>query len=289
MRPMIAAGASRAGAGSAGLSVKLVGGQSAATDVWCSSPIKLLTPRPRGPSVWAYLSSFGGGMVAGDQTNLSVRVGAGARCYLTTQASTKIYRNPARRPCSHQMRSDLEDKSLLVLVPDPVQSFADSSYLQSQQFHLHAGAGLVLVDWFSSGRAARGERWIFHRLRSRNDVFIDGRQCLGDSTLLDRAHGPLAGAHRLGRFNCVAMISIIGGYLRDEAQSALARIGAQPVARNSRLVFSGSAITEGALVRVAGEEPEEVANLVYDTLGFVAQYLQDDPWIRKRQAPHVNN
>ncbi len=141
-------GAGRAGAGRAGLSVKVVAGQSAAIEAWSKNPIKLLTPRPRGPSVWAYISSFGGGMVAGDQTDITVRVGAGARCFLTTQASTKIYRNPARRPCNHDMRAHLEEKALLVLVPDPVQSFADSSYSQTQQFHLRAGAGLVLVDWF---------------------------------------------------------------------------------------------------------------------------------------------
>jgi urease accessory protein len=218
-----------------------------------------------------------------------LRVGAGACCFLTTQASTKIYRNPKRRPCSHDMRAHLGDKALLVLVPDPVQAFADSSYLQSQEFHLHSGAGLILVDWFCSGRAARGERWSFDRLQSRNDVFIDGRQCLLDSMVLDAAHGPLAGAHRLGRFNCVALISVMGAVLRNDAQSLLAGIADKLVSKHSPLIYSGSAIRGGVLVRVAGERPEEVARYVYQALGFVSPLLHDDPWIRKLQTLENTN
>src|SRR5260370_29621247 len=86
---------SRAGAGH--LEIKLVSGQSAVTSVQARSPLKFLIPRPRGDSVWAYMSSFGGGLVAGDETHVSVSLGAQSRCFLTTQASTKVYRNPKGR------------------------------------------------------------------------------------------------------------------------------------------------------------------------------------------------
>jgi len=53
---------------SAQLTVESVSGQSAVTSVFAQNPLKLLTPRSRGQSVWAYTSSFGGGFVAGDET-----------------------------------------------------------------------------------------------------------------------------------------------------------------------------------------------------------------------------
>ncbi len=227
------------------------------------------------------MSSFGGGLVAGDQTRLEVRIGAGARCFLTTQASTKIYRNPGRRPCRHELSVRMEDNALLVLAPDPVQSFADSTYIQSQQFHLDAGAGLVLLDWFCSGRAACGERWDFHRLQSRNDIFIDGNRCLLDSLLLEQGHGPLAGAHRLGRFNCVALVSIMGASLQKQGISLLEKLKNEPVGSKTSLIFAASAIRGGMVLRVAGERVEDVASFVYQTLGFVGSLLHDNPWIRK--------
>ncbi|HEX3718424.1 MAG TPA: urease accessory protein UreD [Verrucomicrobiae bacterium] len=269
--------------GNAGLSVNVVAGQSAITEAWCYNPIKILAPRPRGPSVWAYLSSFGGGFVAGDQTKLALRVGTGARCFLTTQASTKIYRNPANRSCSHELAAELEADSLLVVAPDPVQPFADSSYRQSQEFHLHSSAGLVLLDWFGSGRAARGERWNFRRLQSRNEVFIDGRRCIRDSILLDGAHGPIGGDHRLGRFNCLGMVLILGNALREQAQLLLKGVESEPVSKRSSLVFSASPVRGGAVLRIAGEQQEEVARYIYKSLGFVGGLLRDDPWVRKLQ------
>ncbi len=160
--------------GHAHLTVERVAGQSAVTSSWSSNPIKVLVPKPRGMSAWAYTSSFGGGMVGGDQTHLDIEVGALARCYMGTQASTKIYRNPRRAACSHFTRARLGSHSLLVFAPDPVQAFAGSTYAQRQEFHLEAGASLVLLDWFNSGRAARGERWAFSRFSSRNDVFLAG-------------------------------------------------------------------------------------------------------------------
>ncbi len=193
------------------LEVDLVAGCSAATSVCSTNPLKLLVPRPRGASVWAYLGSFGGGFVAGDETTLHVRLGAGARCFLSTQASTKIYRNPRQRPCGHTLRAELAAESLLVLAPDPIQSFAGSTYTQRQEFHLQSGAGLVLLDWFCSGRAACSERWQFTRLQSRNEIYVDGERLLVESMLLDQADGPLAGPHRMGRFNCVVAVIVITG------------------------------------------------------------------------------
>src|SRR5260221_8880792 len=131
-----------AGRGSAQLTVESISGQSAVTSAFARNPLKLLAPRSRGQSVWAYTSSFGGGFVAGDETRLELHIGKGARCFLGTQASTKIYRNPRRRACGHVTQATNEENSLLVFAPDPVQPFANSSYSQRQGFRLAAGAGL---------------------------------------------------------------------------------------------------------------------------------------------------
>src|ERR1051325_11366225 len=122
--------------GRAHLEVEMVFGESTATSSCATSPLKLLTPCSRGKSVWAYASNFGGGLVAGDETRLDLRIGPGARCFMGSQASTKIYRNPARLPCSHTTRATLGEGSLLVFAPDAVQAFAGSSYRQRQEFHL---------------------------------------------------------------------------------------------------------------------------------------------------------
>jgi urease accessory protein len=213
----------------AALEVESVFGESTITSAFASTPLKLLTPRSRGKSVWAYTSSFGGGFVAGDETRLDLRLGKDTRCFLGTQASTKVYRNPNRRACGHITSASVDENALLVFAPDPVQPFANSSYSQRQTFQLGAGAGLVLVDWFTSGRAARGERWAFDRFQSRNDVFLSGERIFMDSILLDSASEPITSPHRTGRFNCFALLLLIGEPVKQAAATLLETVSTRPV------------------------------------------------------------
>jgi urease accessory protein len=267
--------------GQAALGVSLVHGLSTATTAWARTPLKLLTPRSRGESVWACTSSFGGGMVAGDRTRLDVTIDAGARCFLGTQASTKIYRNPARLPCSHELNASIGEDALLILAPDPVQCFADSSYEQRQRFELHASASLLFIDWLSAGRTARGERWAFQRYLSRNEIVRDGRPVLIDASLLDAADGALDGKFRGGRFNCFATVALLGPKFEMRAKGILEWAAAQPVTPRADLIFAPSPLREGVLLRLAGVSVEEVGCAIHGQVGFVRELLADDPWERK--------
>lgn len=267
--------------GRATLEVGLVAGESAVTSVFATSPLKLLTPRSRGQSVWACTSSFGGGLVAGDETRLDLCLRARARCFLGTQASTKVYRNPSRRPCSHGTHATVEADAILVFAPDPVQAFADSRYTQRQEFHLASGAGLALVDWFTSGRAACGERWEFANFQSRNDVFVSGERAFVDSVRLSSEQGSLTSQHRAGRFNCFASLLLIGAPMQETAQQLLQDVAARPVERNAPFVCSASPIRDGALLRIAAENVEQVGRELHHHLKPLTALLGDDPWVRK--------
>jgi urease accessory protein len=271
----------RAGCGCASLEVELVCGKSTVTSSYASSPLKLLTPQARGQSVWAFTSSFGGGLVAGDETSLNLRLGANTRCFIGTQASTKIYRNPSLRPCGHITDATLAADSLLVFAPDPVQAFAQSSYTQRQEFRLAESANIVLLDWFSSGRLARGERWEFKDFRTRNEVWVADRMVFLDSLVLDPEDGPFVSQHRTGRFNCFAVLLVLGPMLRGLAKSLLADISERHVNRQSPLLMSASPVGEGALLRVAGTDVESVGRQLKRLLGALAEPLGDDPWARK--------
>lgn len=240
-----------------------------------------MTPRARGESVWAYTSSFGGGMVAGDRTRLEVKVDAGARCFLSTQASTKVYRNPDSLPCSHETVATISDDALLILAPDPVQCFAESSYEQRQYFTLTTCSNLVLIDWLSAGRTARGERWNFRHFFSRNEIVRDGKRLLIDALRLDREDGALDSKYRGGSFNSFATVVMLGPRLAEHARAVLDWCGAQSINAGASLVFASSPLHEGAILRFAGTSVEEVGKAIHARLGFVGELLEDDPWSRK--------
>lgn len=268
-------------AGRAQLTVQRVAGQSAITAAQSHSPMKLLTPRARGESVWTYTSSFGGGLVAGDQTQLDLELGAETKCFLGTQASTKVYRNPAAKLCTHTTMARVGAGSLLVFAPDPVQAFAESAYRQTQHFELQVGAGLVLLDWYTAGRTARGERWQFSRLESRNEVVLAGRRILWDAIRLDARSGFQGTAHQTGRYNCFATLFLVGDALALPAAAMLQATAATPVVKQATHLATASSVGGGVLLRLAGVEVETIGRILHQHLRFLGDVLGDDPWQRK--------
>jgi urease accessory protein len=290
--------------GRASLEVDRIFNESTVTGAYATSPMKLLTPRARGGCVCAYATNFGGGLVAGDQTRLEVRVGKQARCFLGTQASTKIYRNPHLLPCGHMTSATVEAGGLLVFAPTPVQPFADSSYTQRQEFRLGDGSAVVLLDWFTSGRPACGERWKFTHLSTRNEIWQNSapgdatgasQQSVGaspelplsneciffDSCCLDASEGPLDSAHRTGRFNCFATLVLVGALVQQAANRLLEEVRRAAVKRRSSFLLSASPLKSGAVLRVAGEQVSEVDRYLRKLLTPLAGLLGEDPWSRR--------
>src|SRR5689334_5875062 len=122
--------------------------RSTVTQAYAASPLRLLMPKNHGRAAWIYTSSFGGGLVDGDRVSLDIEVDAGAMAFVSTQASTKVYRSV--RGTNAELRARVGDDALLVLAPDPVVCFAASRYRQTQTFELAATASLVAVDWMTS-------------------------------------------------------------------------------------------------------------------------------------------
>jgi len=243
-----------------------------------TSPLRLLTPANHGDVAWVYTSTYGGGLVDGDAISLHVRVEQGAAAFLSTQASTKVYRSP--RGSEAEMRAEIERDGLLVAVPDPVVCFASSRYRQTQRVDLSEGAGLVLVDWVSSGRRTSGERWAFDEYVSRTVVRHRGRLVLHDAMVLRSSDGDLA--TRIGRFDVLALIVIAGEALQEDAAAIVSSVNEPPIVRRRDLIASAAPLGEsGCVVRVAGRSVEQVGRHLRQLLGFVPALLGDDPWSRK--------
>lgn len=267
--------------GYAALHVGRVHGASTVLASRSRTPVRMLTPKPRGQSVWACTSSLGGGLVAGDTVEIDLAIDPGAVCFLGTQSSTKIYRNPHGRPCAHELKASVGDGATLVLAPDPVQCFAGAAYEQRQIFHLDAGANLVVVDWISAGRLARGERWAFRRYASRNEIFLGGRPLVIDAVELEAASGPLTNRFRAGRFDCLATLILAGPALEAHGAASVQRVEALPVQPGAPLLVSASPLKPGAILRFAGGSVEAVGRVLAGHLAFVKGLLEDDPWSRK--------
>jgi len=169
----------------------------------------------------------------------------------------------------------------LFLLPDPVTCFRDAAYHQVQTFHLARGASAVLLDWYTSGRRARGEEWAFAKYYSANEVFVDGVRTARDVVLLDGAlHGgggdvgvDLRGrltpprrtlADRMRPYTCYATLLLYGPLVQGVVrvlEERMQKIRVFRVGEPLDVLWSMSGVhgdAGGRVVRVAGKETEEV-------------------------------
>jgi urease accessory protein len=256
---------------------------STVTRAYAESPLKWLTPATRGEAAWVFASSYGGGLVGGDHLGVEIDVGDGAAAFLSTQASTKVYRSPAG--ASTRLAARVASGGLLVSLPDPVVCFASSDYCQTQTLAIDASAGLVALDWMTSGRRGSGERWAFDAYASTTSLRVDGRLVLHDAVRLSAMDGELAS--RAGRIDVLVVVIIAGERLAAQAARLVATVSAMPVERRAPVVVSAAPLPglalapPGCVVRLAGEHVEDVRGVLRRLLDFVPGLLGDDPWARK--------
>jgi urease accessory protein len=166
-----------------------VRGRTEVTRAFAESPVRILTPRVSGTSAWAFLSTLGGGLLDGDALSLEVELAPNARAIVTTQASTKVYRNRTRARARTVAR--VSNNAQLAWLPDPLVCFEQASFDQSLSIALEPNASVVACESVHAGRIARGESWSLRALRTSLTVTRDGAPELHDATVLDPSHGAL--------------------------------------------------------------------------------------------------
>jgi urease accessory protein len=265
-------------AGSAYLTFTRSGSETVLTRAFAASPAKLIVSKGRGETCWVYAATLGGGLVGGDDIQIHANVMARARALLTTQASTKVYRSLRRS--TQSLSATVAAGALLAVVPDPVVCFAGADFTQSQRYDLHDEASLVLVDWFTSGRHATGERWAFARYESRFDIRRGARRVFLDGVVLEPGLDPVAA--RMGRFDVLGLAIVSGPLVTDAACDLVDRVSAVPVTRDAGLVVSAARLRDGgALVRIAGASVEHAGHTLRSHLAFLSPLVGDDLWSRK--------
>ncbi|KAL2114551.1 hypothetical protein VUR80DRAFT_4534 [Thermomyces stellatus] len=212
----------------------------------CQYPLKLISPKPaahhRSAILW--ILSYGGGLVGGDQVNLSIDVLPQAKISLVTQGHTKVFK--AREPevvTRQNFTVTVKDGGAICLLPDPVQPFKDSDYEQIQIFRAAETASVCLLDWVTQGRTARGENWDFISWKGRNELWLLGEGDGAKDRLILRDTVKLAGGdpflpglplkdmmHENGVFGTLILrgdqLSTLGDFFLVEFE-ALPRLGAR--------------------------------------------------------------
>lgn len=260
------------------------GQHSAIVRCAATSPMRLFMPRKKSPVPHVYTSSYGGGLLAGDQTELLVQLDDHSRCVLSSQASTKIYKNPRKLPCSQTMHATVGRKAMLVVAPEPITCFAESQYDQVQRFDIADEGNLVLIDWVTSGRYAVGERFLFTHYQSRQSIYYQDRLVIEDAVRLCPADGRLDSKFRMGHYNCAALMILMGEQFRELGGRLLEQEREQSLQRGGEVLTVAQPLPHeipGALVRVLSVETQDAKRHFEGLLQHIDPILGSYTWAGK--------
>lgn len=113
------------------------------------------------------------GLFAGDEIEVDVRVGPGARLLLTTPSASRAHAMPLGTAQVRQ-RFVVEPGAWLEVCPELFIPQAECRYQQRTEIEVAAGGELFFVETLSPGRVARGESFGFAGLKWALDVRHDG-------------------------------------------------------------------------------------------------------------------
>lgn len=211
-----------------------------------------------------HLHNLSGGVLGGDQLEMTIEVGEQACAQLTSTSATRIYRSRPHTPPARQTTTiKVRDGGLLEYLPDPLIPFAGSRYQQVTRIELGNDAGLFWWETVSPGRLARGELFAYDILHLDLDITTPDKPLAIERVRLEPALRPLTSLARLGSYRYFSSFYICRVGLPEATWSSLERSLselAQHLSQPGESVWGVSTLTaHGLIIRALSCHGRDIA------------------------------
>lgn len=132
---------------------------------------------------YTYLVNPTGGLVSGDRIEIEIALDEHAHVFVSTPSATKIYKSFGDFS-SQEIRVIIKRGGVFEYMPAAIIPFAHSAYRQKTTIHMEEGTAALILDFFTTGRLARGEHLQFSEYRSGIEVEYCEELILSERMLL---------------------------------------------------------------------------------------------------------
>jgi urease accessory protein len=199
-----------------------------------------------------HLHNLSGGVLGGDQLEMSIELGPQAYAQLTSTSATRLYRSRPQRPPARQTTTvKVGDGGLLEYLPDPLIPFAGARYQQVTSIELGDDAGLFWWETISPGRMAHDELFAYDLLQIDLNITTRNKPLAIERVKLEPQLRPLTSPARLGFYRYLSSFYICRTGLSEAAWSRLERTLsalAQQLSHPGDSVWGVSTLTAHGLV-----------------------------------------
>jgi len=246
-------------------------------------PLKILNPRNLSEYCQVYLSSYGGGLVTGDEITLEIECKANAKLFLGTQAETKIYKSIDGKLSRQSMEGVLHPHSVAVICPDALIPYKGSRFIQKQSWNIDSTATLVLIDWLHAGRSSLGENFEYRLLSSEVEIIMGNEKIILDRLRIEPQCSSVTRVGAFGTYQSYFNLYFVGalsGTFIPKLKELLDR-GSED--RKKLWVTLNAVHTKGFVLRVLAKDKQDVFPLLTKILEIFAsaELLGFNPLTRK--------
>jgi len=148
-----------------------------------------------------HLHNLSGGVLGGDDLDLTIKVGKRAIAQVTSTGATRIYRSSKdAKPAQQRVQISIDDDGLVEYLPDQLIPFADSRYRQETRIDLRANAGVFWWETVAPGREAHNEMFEYDLLQLKTWISAFGQPIAIEHMRIEPRRRSIFSLARLGRY-----------------------------------------------------------------------------------------
>jgi urease accessory protein len=221
-------------------------------------------------------------MVSGDTINIEIACLPETKFFLGSQAETKIFVSHNGDTCKQNIRGNIAEEALAVVVPDAVVPFANSRFIQKQVWHLKETSEFILCDWLHEGRSTRGEHFKFSRYHSETSIYVDNEIRILDRIDIDTERGDPGAIGAFGPYTGVLTMYVVGRKV-TEAIRAHVQCSTAHEKVLKRWVTVNSVDKSTLTLRVMSVHKSEITHFVQEIMALLGgkDFLGVNPLRRK--------
>jgi urease accessory protein len=227
-----------------------------------------------------HLHNLSGGVLGGDQLDLTVEVGPCAVAQVTSTGATRVYRCRNKAELAVQRsKISVEEDGLVEYLPDQLIPFAGSRYRQETQIELGANAGLFWWETAAPGRAAHNEVFAYDLLQLKTMINALGQPIAIEHMRIEPAMRTIFSLARLGGYAYFSTFYICRVGVEtsrwSDLETLLSELAIQ-LSRPSITVWGVSRLrVHGVVVRALSVNGREIATHLVDFWRTAKLFLYD--------------
>ena len=181
-------------------------------------PLRLLETGLHDRGVEVQLSSYGGGVLQGDQVGLNIRCGPDTGLLLKSQANTHVYRNENGKEAVQRIEAECAPDSRVWILPEPLVLHEGAVFRQEQAWAIGSSTDFILADWMLSGRSESDEQFIFDRYESSVLISVDGKAVVEENLSCCPSEMDVRSQAAFGPYDLLLNLYILGPQAEEHAE-----------------------------------------------------------------------